>query len=238
MSVALKIDLDDARRAFVALVAIQALLLMMHLAVAVVEAGLGQPPKGHFFVDMDQEGNLPTWFAGAQLFTIGMLAMLIARLRDFEAPPSRTFFVVAGLLFIFLSMDETAAFHEKITLATKHVEWVPHFPGHRGVWAFLYLPFGLILVIAARRDVLALWQRYRSDCVLLSAGILTFLVGAAAFDIFAIYVLPGREPSFLYQLQVAGEESLEMLGANLAIWAGLRLLVRISSKRGTAVPSS
>ncbi len=238
MTGTLKIDLQDARRVFIGLFGAQILLLCLHLAAALIEAAIGEQVRVLGFLDMDRERNLPTWFAGAQLLTIGVLAMLIGRLRDLEPPPSRVFFILAGLLFFFLSIDEITGLHEKITLVTKGVDWVPHLPGHRGVWVFLYLPLGLVLVVAAHRHLFALWRHHRSEGLILALGLGTYLVGTAGFDVYAILAFPNKEPWFLYRMQVAGEESLEMLGANLMIWAGLRLLVQMSPREWNGLPST
>ena len=98
---------------------------------------------------------------------IGLVALMIARLREGGPPPSRAFFAWSGLLFLFLSADEVAAIHEKITKVTEGLDSLPHFPGHRGVWVFLYLPLGLILLAFAYRHVAALWRSYRSESLFL-----------------------------------------------------------------------
>lgn len=230
MAVVLKIDLDVARRVFLLAVTAQILFAVLHLGGAFAEASLGEAIRAYGLFDMDREANLPAWFSGAILLVIGLVAVLISRLRESTPPPSRKFFGLTGLLFMFLSADEVAAIHEKITKVTTGLDWVPHFPGHRGVWVFLYLPLGLILLALAYRHVIALWRSHRSESLILLAGLSIYLVGTAGLDVFAIYYFPEGGPSLAYRVQVACEESLEMLGANLLLFAFLRLFVRMSGE--------
>jgi len=72
--------------------------------------------------------------------------------------------------FIYLSADEMASIHEKVSVLFKHVEWIPRFKGDHGLWVFFYALTGLILVLANHRAIAAMWNRYRHPTTIMAIG--------------------------------------------------------------------
>jgi hypothetical protein len=76
---------------------------------------------------LGREGNAPTWFSSMLLFFAGLLAFDLSR----KAERTRRFvFVTFGVIFLFLSCDETASLHETISQLIKtKVVWTQFLDG-------------------------------------------------------------------------------------------------------------
>lgn len=186
-------------------------------------------------VDLDAEGNLPTYFSAAVLATtaVGLaLAAALSRARGARGWPLAVPAAVAALL----SVDELASLHEQLALvadllgvdAGLRFSWVV--PG-----AAVAVGVGLVLLVAARR--MAPRLRWR----LVVAG-LVYLLGALVVEavtsgMFRPAPEGGLEPvqSTAYVLLNAVEEGLEMVGALLALRAVLSALRTAVTPRGVVV---
>ncbi len=171
---------------------------------------------GRWF-DFDAEANIPTWFSSAQLLLVSLVAALYAQqIRD---QPRRRFYLLLSAVFLFFSMDETASIHEGITKVSQKLALYSCFPHGHGMWIFVYSGLGFVLMVLFRQEIVAFWSHEPNKALLLSGGAL-FVLGGVGFEVLGYYLaaLLGAD-SLPYLLEVSLEESLELLGPSLMIYA-------------------
>lgn len=177
--------------------------------------------KSHRMIDLDKELTLPSWFSAAQLFCIGML-FLIQNLRlPRPSHVSLKFLSLVGLGFIFLSMDETITIHELMTFKLTHISWLPRFKNNMGLWIPIYTSIGMALLFLSRHKIIQIWQFYRKELIIFIVGFLMVVMGGVMLEIISYEFLRVDELKKWYQLEVALEEGLEMMGASVMLYAGM-----------------
>jgi hypothetical protein len=70
-------------------------------------------------VKMDAEANLPTWFNSALLLSCAGLALVIGSLKRQERDRYGWHWLGLSVFLLLLSIDETAAIHEKINVVLR-----------------------------------------------------------------------------------------------------------------------
>jgi len=194
-----------------------------------VDTALGSPRLSiQQLFDLDGEGNIPAWFSSVQLFLIGLLFLLKSRQLDPDHSPSPLFLLMVSAGFIFLSADEMASIHEKLSLVFKHVVWIPRFKGDHGLWVFIYAIIGLILLLANLRTVAAMWNRYRHATSCMAIGMGFFLLGGVGLEAIGYQFLRSGSTPLLYSAEVALEEFLEMSGASITLYGTILMLLHKS----------
>jgi hypothetical protein len=178
--------------------------------------------------DLDGEGNIPAWFSSVQLFLIGLIFLLRNRQTDLDHSPSPLFFLMVSTGFIFLSADEVASVHEKISVTLKHVEYMPRFKGDHGMWIFIYALICVILFLATFRSLAAMWNRYRHATFMMAVGMGIAVLGGVFLEVISYQFLRGGLTPLLYSVEVALEEFLEMSGASVMLCGAILLLRRES----------
>jgi hypothetical protein len=128
--------------------------------------------------DLDEECNVPSWFAAVAWFSAGLSAVLayIAERQVKLKAPGRAVWLLIGLVFLIASVDEVVSLHEHTgVIAKRHFESTGSFAAQLteqvpdSPWLVLYVVpilvvLGLILLfinartksLASRRAVLAL----------------------------------------------------------------------------------
>ncbi|TXR56399.1 hypothetical protein [Quadrisphaera setariae] len=186
-------------------------------------------------VDLDEEGNLPTYFSAALLAATAAglaVAAALVRARGLRAWPLAVPAAVAALL----SVDELASLHEQLALladllgvdAGLRFSWVVP-----GVVVAAVVGAGLLLV--ARRMAPRLrWRLVVAGAVYLLGAL---VVETVTGGMFRPAPPGGLEPvqSTAYVLLNAVEEGLEMVGALLALRAVLLALRVTAAPHGLVV---
>ena len=131
--------------------------------------------------------------------------------------------MLTGAGFVFLSADEAAAIHEKITAMGKALGYQHLSVGGHGTWIPLYLGVGLIFAVATRRIWMSVWDEHRSAARLLLAGCVAFLLGAVVVEALSYGALRSPDLRAFYSLQVAAEEALELVGVTLILTGSVKL---------------
>lgn len=136
---------------------------------------------------------------------------------------SRAFLLLVGLAFLLLSADETASFHEQITLSLRRFEALPRFTGDHGMW----IPF-LIAGVTGFMAVTAsswrrLWHHERRGTLLMGIGLALGFLGAVGLEIVSYEIIRPAGTRILYVLEVAAEEGLELLGATALLIGSARI---------------
>ena len=204
------------------------------VAAFLTDGMLGHPdPIVHKLFNLDGERNIPALFSSAQLFMLGIVFFSVAyqlRQKHFSSP---LFFAVLGAAFIFLSFDEALSIHEGITSSLEHVEWIPRFKGNHGIWVAPYLLVGLVFFVSTLREFLKVWNQHRRESIIMASGCVIFLVGAVGLEVLSYQLLrEGSSTRFLYQLEVAVEEFLEMMGISIILYGAIMLNVELIPRAG------
>lgn len=195
------------------LLTIEIFLVVMHFV-----APRLVPPLDYLEIwfDMDREANIPSWFSSSQLLVVGVILGLLGVFRRDPNRPSPWFLVVLGVMFVFLSMDEAIAFHERISRVAEGQAWAPGFRHGHGVWIFVYGLAGVLMIAVLRHELVAFWRRYPAPARAMLAGLALAAAGAVGLEI-GFYYLEDRAAPLLLEIQVAAEEFLEMFGVTVVL---------------------
>ncbi|MFH2107161.1 MAG: hypothetical protein ABII93_00685 [Chrysiogenia bacterium] len=203
------------------------LFLMLVVAFLITASLIGQystyfKGDGHLqgFVpqfNLDREMNIPTWFSSACFL---FAALLLWQLGVAAVGVSRKYWRGLSMVFIYLSLDETAAIHETA------VEPMRHLFNARGLlyfsWVILGAFFVTVLAILYCRFLLS-QPKFTRNLFFFSAGL--FIVGTLGME-----MIGGRHVeiygsnNFTYALIANCEESLELIGLVVFLYALMDLL--------------
>ena len=227
----------QARKLFLTLICIELMLVVAYGTDAWVQSPTEQL---HALIDLDAEGNLPTWFSSFQLALIAIsFWVLAARTRDSQRP-SRRFLRACGGFFLLLSIDETAMMHERITasLGSRYIDWVPAYLGNHVVEAILYMLILIACLAAAYPHLRGLWHMSRVASMIAAGGCVVYVTGAAVLETVGYKMLSAGASLTLYRVEVAAEEFFEMLGASLILYAVLLLCLQKTKPVSGAIISA
>ena len=173
-----------------------------------------------FFVDAEQ--NIPTFFSVLLLLAATLLLTVIALLKNQQRDAHRFAWAVLAFGFLCMAADEAIAFHERLVVPMRAIL------GHRplGIFYFAWVipALGVVLVLALcfLRFLWHLPVRTRSTFV---AAAILFLGGALGFEMIgARYTELHGSQNLLYTMIATVEESLEMTGTIVFIYALLRYI--------------
>lgn len=192
-------------------------LFSLNFAVHVVWALYGHDSLMGFtrFFNFYEEANLPTWYASLLLTVSGILLLSIANSVD-QGRDKKYWFTLA-FLFFFLSIDETAKVHELIGGILSNTSVQSLLPNEKSsAWVFYGgLMCALVVVV-----FLGFWLRLRSRVrILFFCSAVLYVGGALGLEVIEIYYLPQHGSDVGFYILVTIEESLEMLGILLFIYA-------------------
>lgn len=169
--------------------------------------------------DFAQEMNVPTLYSSFALLVACLLLSIIA-LSHKRTGSSYFPWLGLAVIFLFLSIDETAALHERLTAPVRTAL------GSTGLLFFAWIiPYGLavlLLAIAYGKFLMRLAKDIRNLFLVSGA---TFVAGAIGVEAIGGRHLELYGPGNLtYLLLSTGEELLEMLGIAIFIYALLSYL--------------
>jgi len=195
------------------LAAIIGCLLAAHLVGQVAKHWLGRDNLLGFvpLFDMDAERSIPTWFSSFELLFAAGLLLFIAWLQRSTGRRFWVHWAGLGALFAFMSLDEMVSIHER---------WLPVRVG--GLAVPPTLPLAVVLFFVFVPFVLHLPRR--TALLFVIAG-MVFVGGAAGMEMVeASYVRAAGGDNLGHSLSVAVEETMEMSGLALFIFALLGYL--------------
>lgn len=221
---------QQARKLFLTLVCIQLLLVVVYGTDAWVH---GPNERLDDVIDLDGEGNLPTWFSSFQLALIAISFLTMATRARATARPSRRFLQTCAGFFLLLSIDETAMFHERITasVGSRYIEWMPaYLLAHVGD---AIVCVGILggCVAAASSHLRGMWLLSRRATLIGAGGCVVYLTGGAVLETIGFMMLSAGVSLSLYRVEVAFEEFFEMLGASLVLYAVLLMCCAVATRR-------
>ena len=183
------------------------------------DALIGSPSKNfEWFVNLDEEGNLPAWFSAAQFLLIGLVFFLKSR-QVSKQVPSGKFFMLIGLGFLFLSADEASMIHEL-------VDWVLRMILRAEItyWAPFYALVFLVFCLLFFRSIQAMWTYYRYESCVMAVGMGIIILGSVGLEALSFACLRSGATPGLYLIEVACEEFCEMFGASVILYGSLLML--------------
>jgi hypothetical protein len=166
-----------------------------------------------FFVD--KEGNIPSFYSALALLFCSLLLAIIAISKKREKDYSVIYWRGLSFIFLYLSIDEAASIHELSMYPFKKA---------LGAQGFLYytwiVPFGLLVLIFIglySKFILSLPKKIK--ILFIAAGSI-FLFGSLGMEAIGGFRADQVGTSnFLYSMIVTLEESLEMIGILVFIYA-------------------
>jgi len=194
------------------------------VVVFVVDALLDVHSPLHKLFNLDSEATLPAWFSSLQLGLVGVIFLAVWVGVPERESGLRQFLLLVGLGFLFLSMDETAEFHEKLTRVLRHVDWLPQFKG--GIWIPIYLSIAAYVGWSTRRTIGVLCKNRPIEMVFMLSGLALIVVGSVALEILThMFLKDGQNPA-LYKIEVIIEEFFEMVGASVLLYGTILFALR------------
>lgn len=213
-----KTNLPYSTRLLSILLKVTVLILSLHFLMQYLNLEVFYQQNGQIYelanrFDLDDESSVPTWFSQILFLLISLGALLAAYFQTNNA--SRNLWrIIAGIGLLF-SLDEATTLHEYI-LQTLHVLFFKDASptGQHNAW-WLVAPF--VLAAGAWLIWKALRLLPRQTVTLFMTAGFTFLAGAFVVDM--ITSTAYRETFLNQGILVAIEESFELLGTVIALYA-------------------
>lgn len=207
----------DPRRTTLILTAIMLLLISIHILAMLANfddlLGLKSTLDFEYWhvaiFDLDEEESFGTWFSTMLLLFASVLLIHLASQLRAAADSMSRWWMVLGLGFGLMSIDEVVGMHELFNTLYEDSPWTGAGFVMVIIGGFCYLPF--------------LWHyRWRTSGLMLVAGIL-FCGGAIGVEHYSGTDLQ----SVRYNMLTGLEEGLEMAGVILLIYTVLDFIERI-----------
>jgi hypothetical protein len=235
MELKISITPGEAKKIIFWLIGLEMIFVLLYLVTHVFWADLPWGPVRTLF-NLDGDLSIPAWFSSIQLFMTGSV-LLVASLNNRHKHRMPTALLVAGgMLFIFLSADEGAAIHEKLTdvARTLEMDWLL-FRGDHGAWIAVYAVMFLMIAAFGARYLITVWKNFRRESLLALSGAVTLVAGGVGLEIlgYLMFSQQGKKP-FMYKVEVACEEMLEMAGVSIILYAVLLLCTAVTSAPAAA----
>jgi len=170
--------------------------------------------------DMEREANIPTLFNSHLLLAASLLLVIVARMGQLNADRMTRRWWILGAIFALMSVDEIVSLHEYLG------QRVPDVDGFGGIFFYAWVIPATIFVILVGLYYLPLVRQvdnpHRRRIIL--AGLI--YIGSVIGVEFAESAVASRtgDETMPYQVLAALQESGEMLGAAVFIWALLHLI--------------
>jgi hypothetical protein len=205
------------------LLIVTAVLLLAHIASQIFLFNLGWGYRNFWSIklfDFGRETNIPTLYSTVLLLLSSVLCGLLYRSAKRRGVPGRWHWGVLSALLFFVGVDETAMIHEAM------IEPLRAGTDASGIFYFAWvIPYGILLIVivlAFLRFVLSLQGRVRT-LIFVAAGL--YILGVLLFEMFGgSYADIHSTRTIPYAILVSFEETLEMVGLNIFVFALLSSL--------------
>lgn len=208
------------KRMFIVMSVIQLFLVFTYIFLSMI---INRP--SHTF-NLDSEANIPAWYSTIQLFLIAVVLLADNLRYDSMSKKARLFVKLAGLGFVFFSMDEAGQVHETISNILKASNF-KLLKGNSGLWAACYAIIGAGLIFWGRKAIAELYKGFNKELKIAFAGFFLMVIGSAVLEKLGYMYIP-RDGlhEVLYKVEVVFEEYFEMLGESLIFLGASRALLR------------
>lgn len=199
------------------LLAIVALLLMAHLAAEAVRTTVGAdlPDRATAMWNLDEENNVPTWFASMVLALVGFALAFVGMMKYQERDRHWWQWFAIALIPLFLSLDDMAQLHEALSrpLSDEY--------GFGGLfhWAWLVVALPVVAVLTVLFLPFLIRLPARTAVLLLAGAGITFS-GGVVLEMFEGWrVDASGQGGLLLFSMVTVQEVAEMIGSIIALYA-------------------
>lgn len=170
-------------------------------------------------IDVNFEGNLPTWYSSALLLLAALLLMACGQTEKKRGSPHVRYWTILAAIFVFLSADETAQFHDKSIRPLRHLL------GAGGIFYFTWVIPGIIFTAVvglwSLKFLASLDRKTRNSFIL--AGFV-YISGSLVMEMVDGIWASRHGMNFFYFILTDLEEVLEMVGVLVFIRALLKFL--------------
>ena len=194
------------------------LLVFASVAVSLVKHLTGHPSAYGLIplFNVDEEGNIPTFFSTFLLLFAAVLLGVITILKKKQMDSYASYWTVLSFGLFFMAVDEASAMHEKLIYPIRMLLG----DGELGIFTFAWvIPFILIICVLALFFVrFLLHLPPKTKLTFLVAAIL-YIGGAIGLELIEGLYTEAHGLDFTYSMMTAIEESLEMAGIIIFNWA-------------------
>ena len=173
--------------------------------------------------NLEGENNLPTWYSSLALLLSSAMLAIIGLHRKQQANNWAWHWLILAIIFLCLSADEAASIHEMAASPIHHwLESRRHLgsviPVIGTAWLLAGIPFAAIVFLVFCRFLLNLPAMTRA-LFLIAGGL--YIGGAIGLEALGGRYIDqqGGSHTLTYELMVAMEEGLEMVGVIVFIYA-------------------
>lgn len=183
--------------------------------------------------DLDGENNMTSLFSFFQLMFLSMVYFSIFSLKETQKLKLKFFFLIVGLIFVFLSFDEFFMIHERFGKYLKNNSQVK-FIGFKNSHGFWILPYVLILsctIIFLYPYLMRIWGIFKKEAKLIFLGAIIFVFGSIFLEIISYqYLRYEKLNDTFYVIEVIFEEWFEMLGISIILYSSLIIRMELQLK--------
>lgn len=219
---------------------LKTVLIIDAIVIGLYLAALAFATQNHnlfFLLDLESEGNPPSWWYGTQQLLVGIVFLLLATrifdsVRDIKA--FRSLFFAGGLGFTYISLDEVGEVHEigsrilvnnhavgVLVLQMQGLLNIHHRIRGAGVWIPVYAIIGTILLIWLVPRAIKAFRVWRGPATTFLIGFGIFAFTAAILQV-AGYFTP--EGTAIHDIYLITEQALKMAGISIALYGTTQVL--------------
>ena len=171
-----------------------------------------------FFIDA--EGNLPAIFS-TWLFLINAILFLMVRKAAGLAGDSQKIWLVLSIVFVFLALDESISIHERL------IDPLRLALNATGIFYYAWIiPYGIGVVLLSIVTIPVFWRMQKRIRFYFGLSAAIYLFAAIGLEMISgkYLVMMNEKKDIVWILMVTLEETLEMAGLIILVYALLLLL--------------
>lgn len=172
------------------------------------------------FINLDSEGNIPTWVNALYLLFCSLLLLIISLVKGKSHDSFFAHWLFLSFLFLLLATDETIQLHEQIISPIRNTFNTEGYLYY--AWVIPAFIFVLLLLLAYLKFLIKLEANSRRLFII--SGFI-YVFGSMVFEIIGgKYVSDFGQNNFTYSLITTVEETFELAGLIIFIYALLKYL--------------
>lgn len=167
--------------------------------------------------NLNLEANVPSWYSAFLMIIISGLSFFIAKIKTSS---EKKYFLFLSIIFLFMSLDEISSIHEIMNKPVRNLLNL----GSVFYWAWIVpgLIFLIIFGLTFRQFFKLIGKRFSK--LFVSSGVI-YIMGVIGFEMLGGWLYSNKlGNSYYYIFEVVVEESLEMVGLWLFIYALIEYL--------------
>jgi len=197
-------------------------LIALHMMTMVFRFGFGEPYLMGIIwrLDLNEEGNLPTYFSALQLLLAAVLLSVCSAEAKLNRRPYVGHWAVLAGIFAFLSLDEAVLIHEGVQTLVRLIYATDGL--FASAWIIPYGAFACVLGLTYFRFMLSL---PRPIALIFALSGAVFVVGTIGLETLGDLVAEVQsKQSFDFAVLVTIEEIIELAGCYGFVYGLLRYL--------------